>query len=115
MSTKREFLVALVKDEASLRRVFAAVGRVVRNSFVEDRAASLIVTVSVAPTEAEVKRRANICYDWFAKLRVDLHYSTQRALDSLPRALRATLDGTVWEPPAPERAWGPPEGPKVTT
>jgi hypothetical protein len=109
MATKDEFLRDLVKDERTLRKVCSRVERVIKASFAADRASRIVLLVAASPTEAEVKRRTNICYDWFARLRVDLHYSTERALDTLPRALRATLDGEAWEPPLAERAWGPAE------
>jgi len=109
MSTKEEFLRDLVKDEWTLRKVCACIERIIKASFAADRASRIVLLVTANPTEAEVKRRTNICYDWFARLRVDLHYSTERALDTLPRALRATLDGEAWDPPPAERAWSPAE------
>ena len=35
------------------------------------------------------------------------HGPAQRAVDALPIALRAELDGTKWVPPSTERGWSP--------
>jgi hypothetical protein len=51
-------------------------------------------------TDTEKKRRAEICGQWFRRLRGDLGYTIAAALDELPRALRATLDeNSTYQPP----------------
>ena len=84
-----------------------AVQSAVERSFREDRAESRIILLRAQnPTRNDIRHRTNICYDWFTKLRGDLHYSFPKACDLLPRALRATLDGEAWEPPPAEKSWG---------
>lgn len=109
MSEKAEALRELVKDKAAWKRALVSITETVRNSFREERQRRRVVLLHEVPTDAEIKRRTNICYDWFCTLRADCHYSTERALDTLPKALRATLDGADWEPPAPIRGWAPQE------
>jgi hypothetical protein len=49
-------------------------------------------------TKNDVKRRFDILAKWFKVMRGDLGWSLQRALDTLPRALRAELDGEEFVP-----------------
>lgn len=49
-------------------------------------------------TQAEIKRRFEICVDLFKILRGDCRYSMERTLDAIPAGLRARLDGQPWEP-----------------
>lgn len=109
MSDKAELLRELVKDQATWQRVLTSITRTVQRSFHEDRSRRSIVLLCEVPSDAEIKHRTNICYDWFCTLRADCGYSTERALDALHKALRATLDGVVWEPPPALRGWAPQE------
>lgn len=61
------------------------------------------------PTAAEIKRRFGICERWFRTLRADLHWSVQRSLDEIPRALAAELRGETYEP-AKRSVWVPSDG-----
>lgn len=93
-------------DPERVRRIVARIAHVVAETFEEDRSRSGIVLLrGVSPTDAEAKRRTNLAYDWFIRLRVEAGYSSTKALDFLPRALRAELDGESWEPPPAERGW----------
>lgn len=58
-------------------------------------------------TQAEERRRGMILMRWFRTMCGDLGYSTQKALDLLPRALRTELDGGNYEPPPYNRLWTP--------
>jgi len=49
-------------------------------------------------TNAEVRRRFEICERLFRQLRGDLGWGMQRVLDHLPGCLRCELDGVSWEP-----------------
>ncbi len=66
-----------------------AFGRMVYDSFQFDKSTA---------TDKEIARRMWLCINIFKELRGDLHYSMERALDCIPTALRAKLDGIPWEP-----------------
>jgi hypothetical protein len=69
-------------------------------SFAEDEARGGPGYRARVQTETEQKRRAEICGQWFRRLRGDLGYSITSTLDELPRALRATLDeDSTYQPP----------------
>lgn len=57
-------------------------------------------------TQAEVKRRFDICARIFRNLRGDLRWSVPKILDFLPRYLRCELDGQPWTPDD-TRVWSP--------
>lgn len=68
---------------------------VIGKSFAEDQKRS---GKPIRMTQAEVKRRFDMCAKIFALLRGDLHWGIQRITDHLPIYLRAELDGKPWEP-----------------
>jgi hypothetical protein len=72
--------------------------RAIERSFVEDHGPQ---------TQAEIKRRFDICARVFRVLRGDLKWSVTRILDHLPRYLRCELDGQPWKPDA-STIWTPP-------
>jgi hypothetical protein len=59
-------------------------------------------------TQAEVKRRFEICEKWFRIMRTECGYGIKRSLDTIPKALAAELleqefdptdgAGTGWSP-----------------
>jgi hypothetical protein len=49
-------------------------------------------------TQAEIKRRFEICAKIFENLRGDMKWAVQRCLDHLPRYLRCELDGQPYDP-----------------
>jgi hypothetical protein len=55
-------------------------------------------------TQAEVKRRFDICAKIFECCRGDLKWSLDRVIDHLPVYLRNELDGVSWEPSA-RKTW----------
>ena len=59
--------------------------------------------VMVFQTRDEVRRRTRLCVDVARELRGDLGWSVARIADALPRALRAKLDGTTFEPEEEQR------------
>jgi hypothetical protein len=110
MSSKLDVIQKLL-DPRQMRSVELAVTRIVAQSFHEDakKAAGLQgrVVGEVRATEREVRRRANIAWDWFIAMRAECGFSSIRAVDLLPAALRSELEGVPWIPPPPERAWRP--------
>ena len=102
-------IIAKLVDPAQMRAVEIAVTRIVAKTFHDDATkgagAQGRIVGEVRATEAEIRRRAGIAWDWFLTMRADCGYSTQHALDTLPTALRSQLDGIPWIPPPPERAW----------
>ena len=80
--------------------VSLAIERAIERSFREDGA---------RVTGAEVRRRFAICERLFRRLRGDLGWGLQRALDHLPRYLRCELDGIPWQPDA-RMVWVPADG-----
>jgi len=71
--------------------------QIIEGSFVADGSR---VTVS------ETKRRFDICAKIFEQLAGDLKWGMNRALDHLPRYLRAELEGQKWTP-ATREIWTP--------
>jgi len=98
---KHTVLMETLGDPIQAQRVFHSFMRIVSDSLVEDLGARRISEA----TQAETKRRTNIIYDWFILLRKECGYSTTHALDVLPQALRARLDGVDWTPAPAERMW----------
>lgn len=59
------------------------------------------------PTQAEIKRRIQICNKWFIELYKGLSWASRRALDELPKALRCELDGIDYTPSREGKSsWG---------
>lgn len=94
----------LVRKPEDMQRAALGFIRAIENSFVQDRERS---TLTILITEKEVNRRFSICEEWFRVMRGDLGYSLDRAMDFLPLALRATLDGTPFDPPTGNGGWAP--------
>lgn len=89
-----------------IQEIVARFPQIIGDSFKEERRSKLILLPSEKVTAVEVKRRTDICYDWLMIMKVDCHLSLAQAMDALPRALRATLNGDEWEPPNVGRSWG---------
>lgn len=77
-------------------RVVNAITKAIEVSFSEDKASQ---------TDAEIKRRFDICFKAYKILRNDLGWSLQRVEDEMPVALRSLLDGGSWEPTKRRDAW----------
>jgi len=72
-------------------------------------AASLEVHPVRHLTQAEIKRRFEMCSKIFEVLRRDLGWSLDRILDKLPSYLGCELDGVDWKPDA-RTLWTPASG-----
>ena len=81
-------------------RVSLAIERAISGSFRQDGARM---------TGDEVRRRFAICERLVRRLRGDLGWGLQRALDHLPHYLRCELDGIHWLPNA-RTVWVPADG-----
>jgi len=107
MATRAEIIQEFAKDPATARATLERITQIVAKSFADDRQESSIILLSAQrPSAFDIKHRTNIAYDWFIRLRGDLHYSTDKALDFLPKAVRSALDGVDWEPPPATKSWG---------
>jgi len=100
-----EKFIPLVRSIADVKLLQHKLSETVKESFTLDAIRN--PGRPVVGTQAEVKRRAEICLKWFRVMRADMGYSTERALDFLAAALRTELDGGKWEPPVQVTAWGP--------
>ena len=95
-------------DPVMMVRVERSIIVTVARSFeTEARRGEGIIKGEIRATQNEIKRRTGIAYDWFITLRTQYGYSSHRAMDSIPLALRAELDGTKWVPPVTDRGWAP--------
>lgn len=99
MPNREQTIRALLKDPENFVRFAGRISKTVLGSFDHD----LIIRPQI--TQAEIRERTLKSYDLFIMMRTELHYSTQKALDVLPTALRAELDGTPWKPSKPDRGW----------
>ena len=98
----RPFMDLFGDDGAALKKVYAAEGKAVYDSFVHDH--------NNTPTEAETKRRINICHDLVRLLRGELGWGSSRICDNLGRFLRHRLDGVAFDPGAERSIWAPTDG-----
>lgn len=84
-------LASLLNSVGDLQKVTSAVHDLVVVSFVTHPVNKR--------TEAEVRRRGEYVIEVFRMLRKDHGFSQARAIDTLPHALKAFLNGESWEPP----------------
>lgn len=104
---RTELLREFVNTPDQFRRLSAAILICVKESFEEDRKrSSIILLKQQAPTQDEIKRRTDLVYTWFFRLRGDFRYGFERAVDTLPRALRHEIDRDDWTPPPADKSWG---------
>lgn len=78
------------------------VSNIVQQSFRSEQVGKLVV---LPVTQAEIKRRAMIVYEWYIRLRCDFKYSHFKALDFMNKGLEAELMQIDWEPPPAEQSW----------
>ena len=90
-SFARGELVKLVSEDR-VGQVTNSIIKTIRDSFRND------IVLRPVMTQAEIKRRFDVCIRTFVELRRDLGWSVARILDALPKALRANLDGGTWTP-----------------
>lgn len=100
MSIKIDAPFASLIDERQVGQVTKAFEDIIMQSFGVDaaRRANEGRLVQPALTRQSVKDRFDILAKWFKVMRGDLSWSLQRVLDTLPRALRAELDGEEFVP-----------------
>jgi hypothetical protein len=107
VSDQRKKVLAELLSPAQLAQVSQQFMVIIASTFIEDQTRLVVRPTAVRPpTRPEIKRRTEILYKWFTVMRADLGFSTHRALDMLPEALRTELDGGSWEPPHVDRGWG---------
>lgn len=75
-----------LENEVSKHRVADAITKAVQLSFLSEETRS-------TPTEAEIRRRSQICMDHYKIMRNDLGWSITKICDQLPRSLVAELCG----------------------
>ena len=85
-------------EQGEVGRVTLAIENAIIASMIADRAPT---------TEAEVKRRFNLCADIFKVLRGDMKWSIARAIDKIPEYLRCELDGVHYDPKDARAVWLP--------
>ncbi len=95
----------LIEDQRTLVKVQLAIENAVLTSFGQDQN-RVTVPRKLRMTQAEVKRRTNICIRIFRVLRGDMSWSWMRCVDYLSRFLRMELDGQSWEPDG-HAMWAP--------
>jgi hypothetical protein len=110
---KHEVLANMLQNREQFQSVLRAFVAIVAESFRTDKnrlqSDTILLAPGYTPTQAEIKARTDMCYDLFMAMRHDLHWSTQRSIDTLPVALRTELDGGKWQPQEHRHAWGAPK------
>ena len=96
----------MLNDDNQIVRAVHDFTRILRDSFVFDaqhhpQGYEFVKRINTA---AERTHRVNIMARWFRELR-GLGYGYVRAMDEIPKALRAELDGGSYTPPDPKRLW----------
>ena len=75
-----------LEDATKKQQVGCAITKAVQLSF-------LAPDTACTPTDNEIKRRTNICLEFYKIMRNDLRWSTTKICDQMPRALLADLTG----------------------
>lgn len=101
---------ALVGQPEVLRKVEAGFTRALVIAYREDVARLGKDAADRLNTDTERRRRFKILAHWYQILTGDCRFSPQHAVDEIPRALRAQLDGTPYAPPPANRLWTPATG-----
>ena len=105
---EREFMKSISGDRAKFKQTADELAVIIMKSFEDDKKLGqnrLIIVPGYTNTEQkEFESRLSICLKWFMIMIRDMKWSPQRALDHLPYALRAELNGEDWEPPGQDKA-----------
>jgi hypothetical protein len=102
---------AELRDQPQLYgKVVGGFEKALKHSFREDRDRMGEEFVRKIQTLFEVRRRFKILSKWYQILVNESRFSPQHAIDEIPRALRAELDGTPYEPPQSTHLWTPAAG-----
>jgi hypothetical protein len=89
----------LVRSDSEAKEVFAGFFKAIVASFYTDQVQLLQITAH------ELRRRVMLCIQLFRDMRGDCYWTLNRTLDTLPHALRVTLDGEVFEPKKERSTW----------
>lgn len=92
-------LSSLVSDPATLGKLTKRITAELAKSFTTNPVAH--------KTDAEVKRRFEICTKWFLVLRFEKKASIPRSLDEMSRALLCELNKQPYEPRTERALWTP--------
>ena len=100
-------MFASLVTEDKVGKVVIGIEAAVAQSFMEDAQPGRIIIVHGGNriTQAEIKRRGEMCIKIFRVLRGDLKWTVERILDHLALYLRKELDGVTWEPEARRASW----------
>lgn len=109
-SDKGHPFAELSAQPALLLHVEAGFVRALTGAYREDVARLGRTFADRLNTDTERRRRFKILAKWYGILTGDCRYSPQHAVDEMPRALRAELDGTPYAPPPANRLWSPASG-----
>lgn len=114
MAKSKGVFAKLLLDDKELGIATSGIESTIWRSFAVDaerrtrETGIILIAKAMRPTEAEIKRRFEICCKWFGVFRGDLKWSVQRCVDHLSDALRTELDGGQYEPPSTDKAvWKP--------
>lgn len=85
--------IAAMKGESpdAMAKLARGIERAVKESFESG-------SIMVFQTQHEHRRRAQLCIAIAREIRNELGWSADRIADAMPRALRAKLDGTKFDP-----------------
>ena len=97
----------LVSKPEDFKKVINTMTNALAASFNRDEQLHGVAFREKIQTQAEVKRRTDILGRWFRVLRGDCGLSLIRALDELPKALKAEINGEEYTPPEKNRLWSP--------
>lgn len=99
---------SLMRNEDDLRATWNALNKAILRSLALDVQRNPFSKLAVSgPTQAELRRRFRICENWIRTARGDMGMSLEQTLDLMGHALRAELDGRVFDPEMPGRMWAP--------
>lgn len=106
-------MFASLVTEDKVGKVALGIEAAVAQSFIDDMQPGRVIIVHGGNriTQAEIKRRGEMCIKIFRMLRGDLKWTIERILDHLPQYLRKELDGLTWEPEARRASWYGPARP----
>lgn len=96
MAIDPTLLTMVSEDPRNIAKLVRGIEKAVQRSYDQDAirdGAGRVVT-----TQAEIRRRTNLCIDMAKDLRHDAKWSIDRISDALPRMLRRRLDGQDFDP-----------------
>lgn len=88
-------LLEMTSDPKNRNKLLLGIHAAVKSSYERDLRDARGNAIT---TEAEAKRRCNLCIDMAKQLRHDAGWSIPRIVDALPKMLRRKLDGQDFDP-----------------